>query len=108
MNKEKTQDAPQSLPCEQLNSAVCAMIESRMTRDQATQALERIYLVQMLKQCRGNQCKAARQAGVHRNTLSRAIKEYQLDMDKISQISGGRKPSHSASSMDKTRRNNVA
>ena len=54
----------------------------------------------VLEQNKGNQCKAAKQLGMHRNTLSRTITELELDIRPLrkSQTSAkeGRRPPRSA------------
>src|SRR5262249_51345906 len=38
------------------------------------------FIMNVLRECKGNQCKAAMQLGMHRNTLSRTIAELKLDV----------------------------
>jgi transposase-like protein len=45
----------------------------------------------------GNQCKAARELGMHRNTLSRTISELKLDLRAVRD--GTRRPPRSARPM---------
>ena len=40
------------------------------------------YLLEVLKR-RGNQCKAAKELGMHRNTLSRAMAELGLSLGEV-------------------------
>ncbi|MGB8771964.1 MAG: helix-turn-helix domain-containing protein [Candidatus Korobacteraceae bacterium] len=47
-----------------------------------------------MQDCKGNQCKAARQLGMHRNTLSRTIAELKLDAKGLR--GGTRRPPRSA------------
>jgi transposase-like protein len=44
----------------------------------------------VLQQNKGNQCKAARELGMHRNTLSRTIHELKLDVRQFRD--GARRP----------------
>lgn len=45
---------------------------------EATREFKRRYILYVLNANRGNQCKAARELGMHRNTLSRTIAELSL------------------------------
>lgn len=44
--------------------------------------VERAHIVKILEECEFNQMKAAEMLGIHRNTLSRKIKEYNIDFPK--------------------------
>lgn len=44
--------------------------------------VERLHIVKILEECEFNQLKAAEMLGIHRNTLSRKIKEYNIDIPK--------------------------
>jgi Fis family transcriptional regulator, factor for inversion stimulation protein len=48
----------------------------------------------VLEENRGNQCKAARQLGMHRNTLSRTMQELKIDVRSVR--AGVRRPPRSA------------
>jgi DNA-binding NtrC family response regulator len=48
------------------------------------------FLVTVLQENKGNQCKAARELGMHRNTLSRTIAELKLDVREFRD--GARRP----------------
>ena len=52
------------------------------------------FLLTVLQQNQGNQCRAARQLGMHRNTLSRTISELKLDIRAVR--NGARRPPRSA------------
>jgi DNA-binding NtrC family response regulator len=41
----------------------------------AVRAFQKGFVVETLKQCRGNQCKAAEQLGMHRNSFHRLMTE---------------------------------
>src|ERR1700712_5484271 len=55
---------------------------------EAVRQFKRRYLLEVLAQHKGNQCKSAEELGMHRNTLSRTLAE--LDMD-TAQIRNGLK-----------------
>jgi len=44
--------------------------------------IERVHITKILIECEFNQVKAAEMLGIHRNTLSRKIKEYAIDIPK--------------------------
>ena len=44
--------------------------------------VERAHIVKILEECEFNQMRAAEMLGIHRNTLSRKIKEYNIDLPK--------------------------
>ena len=44
--------------------------------------IERSHITKILKECEFNQMKASEMLGIHRNTLSRKIKEYNIDIPK--------------------------
>ena len=67
----------------ELESVVAQMHSSGVTYDEAVREFKRRYLLEVLSHHRGNQCKAAAELGMHRNTLSRTIAELQLDPAQI-------------------------
>jgi Fis family transcriptional regulator len=56
----------------------------------AIRQFKRRYILEVLAHHKGNQCKAAEELGMHRNTLSRTLAE--LDMDTAKIRSGMRRP----------------
>lgn len=52
------------------------------------------FIMHVIRKNRGNQCKAARELGMHRNTLSRTIAELKLDIRQLRD--GGRRPAQSS------------
>jgi DNA-binding NtrC family response regulator len=51
--------------------------------DDAVREFKRQYLREVLIAHRGNQCKAAEELGMHRNTLSRAMTELGLTLAEV-------------------------
>jgi DNA-binding NtrC family response regulator len=45
----------------------------------AVREFKKRYILEVLSRHRGNQCKAADELGMHRNTLSRTLAELELD-----------------------------
>ena len=50
---------------------------------EAVREFKRHFIVDVLERHKGNQCKAAEELGMHRNTLSRTLAELELDTAKI-------------------------
>jgi DNA-binding NtrC family response regulator len=51
--------------------------------DDAVREFKRAFLREVLVAHRGNQCKAAEELGMHRNTLSRAMAELGLSLAEV-------------------------
>ncbi len=67
----------------ELDSLVLQMYASGITYDEAVREFRRRYIQEVLSHNKGNQCKAARELGVHRNTLSRIMADLELDPTQI-------------------------
>jgi DNA-binding NtrC family response regulator len=59
------------------------MHSSGVRYEEAVREFKKQYLREVLIANRGNQCKAAEELGVHRNTLSRAMAELELDLAEV-------------------------
>lgn len=55
------------------------MVDKGILFDEAVGEFEKRLIKRALDQTDGNQCKAAKMLGIHRNTLSRKVGEYKLD-----------------------------
>jgi len=64
---------------DQLEGLVSQMVERGILFDEALGEFEKRFIKRTLERARGNQCRAAKMLGIHRNTLSRKIGEYKLD-----------------------------
>lgn len=64
---------------DQLESLVGMMVERGMRLEEAVIEFEKKFIRRALEQSGGNQSRAARTLGIHRNTLSRKVDEYKLD-----------------------------
>ena len=49
----------------------------------AVRQFKKRYILEVLAHHKGNQCKAAEELGMHRNTLSRTLAEFDLDTARI-------------------------
>jgi DNA-binding protein Fis len=67
----------------ELDTLVAQMYAGGITYDEAVREFKKRFLVEVLGHHRGNQCKAAKDLGVHRNTLSRMIAELSIDPAEI-------------------------
>ena len=63
----------------ELDSLVTQMHAGGIHYDEAVREFKRRFILEVLSHHRGNQCKAARELSMHRNTLRRTIAELKLD-----------------------------
>ena len=63
----------------ELDNLVTQMHAGGITYDEAVREFKRRFILEVLSGHRGNQCKAAKELGVHRNTLSRILAELNID-----------------------------
>jgi Fis family transcriptional regulator len=77
----------------ELDNLVTQMRAGGITFDEAVREFKRRFLLDVLAHHRGNQCRAAKELGVHRNTLSRMLAELQIDPAMVR--SGARRPPRS-------------
>jgi len=61
-----------------LKRLVEEMLEKGIDYDDAREALERQFITSALRRSKGSRGKAANLLGMHRNTLSRKVSEYNL------------------------------
>jgi len=64
---------------DQLEGLIAKMIEGGILFDEAVEDFEKKFIKRALDRTEGNQSKAAKLLGIHRNTLSRKVGEYKLD-----------------------------
>lgn len=64
---------------DQLESLIGQMVERGILFDEAVGEFEKKFIRRVLDRTNGNQSRAARVLGIHRNTLSRKIGLYKLD-----------------------------
>ncbi len=86
----------------ELDSLVGQMYSGGITYAEAVREFKKRFLIEVLMAHRGNQCKAAKDLGVHRNTLSRMIDE--LAIDPASLRSGMKRPPRSERPMLEAKR----
>jgi DNA-binding NtrC family response regulator len=61
-----------------LDRLVGAMVDGRITFDEARRAFETRYIERALDACDGHLSNTADRMGIHRNTLARKITEYRI------------------------------
>lgn len=67
----------------ELENLVTHMHSSGIRYEDALREFKRQYLREVLVANRGNQCKAAEELGMHRNTLSRTMAELGLNLAEV-------------------------
>ena len=74
------------------------MYDGGILYSEAVREFKKSFLSHVLQQNRGNQSKAAKQLGMHRNTLSRTLTELDLDVRQLRRTqSAGQSQSQSQS-----------
>jgi Fis family transcriptional regulator len=79
---------------DQLEALVVQMYKSNILYSEAVREFKKRFIITVLEENRGNQCKAARQLGMHRNTLSRTMEELKIDVRPLR--AGAKRPPSSA------------
>ena len=67
----------------ELDALITQMHNAGITYPEAVRQFKRRYILEVLAHHKGNQCKAAEELGMHRNTLSRTLAELDMDTTKI-------------------------
>lgn len=67
----------------ELDNLVTQMHAGGITYDEAVREFKRRFILEVLACNRGNQCKAAKELGMHRNTLSRTLAELDIDPNQV-------------------------
>ena len=79
---------------DQLEALVFQMYQSNILYSEAVREFKKRFILTVLEENRGNQCKAARELGMHRNTLSRTMQELKIDVRALR--AGAKRPPRSA------------
>jgi Fis family transcriptional regulator len=67
----------------ELDTLITQMHSTGIRYEDAVRQFKRQYLLEVLRAHRGNQCKAAEELGMHRNTLSRTMAELELEASEV-------------------------
>ena len=68
---------------DQLEALIMQMYKSNILYSEALREFKKRFILTVLQENKGNQCRAARQLGMHRNTLSRTITELKIDVRQL-------------------------
>lgn len=67
----------------ELDSVVAQMYASGLRFEDAVREFKRAFIREVLVAHRGNQCRAAEELKMHRNTLSRTMAELELTLSEV-------------------------
>jgi Fis family transcriptional regulator len=79
---------------DQLEQLVLQMYRSNILYSEGVREFKKRFILTVLQENKGNQCRAARELGMHRNTLSRTIDELKIDVRQLRD--GTKRPPRSA------------
>ena len=79
---------------EQLASVVLQMYRAGVPYSEGVREFQKAFILTVLKDQGGNQCRAAEKLGIHRNTLRRTILALQIDIG-LTRATGKRQPPRS-------------
>jgi Fis family transcriptional regulator len=79
---------------DQLEALILQMYRSNILYSEGVREFKKRFILTVLQENKGNQCRAARELGMHRNTLSRTITELKIDVRQLRD--GVRRPPRSA------------
>jgi DNA-binding NtrC family response regulator len=79
---------------DQLEALVLQMHKSNILYSEAVREFKKRFILAVLQENKGNQCRAARELGMHRNTLNRTLTELKIDLRPLRD--GIKRPSRSA------------
>lgn len=87
---------------DQLETLVLQMHSSNILYSEAVREFKKRFILAVLNENNGNQCRAARELGMHRNTLSRTLAELKIDLRPIRDVA--KRPSRSARPLPQERK----
>jgi Fis family transcriptional regulator, factor for inversion stimulation protein len=87
---------------DQLETLVLQMHHSNILYSEAVREFKKRFILAVLQENKGNQCRAARELGMHRNTLSRTLAELKIDLRPLRD--GVKRPSRSARPLPQERK----
>jgi len=77
---------------EQLESVVLQMYRAGLRCSEAVREFQKTFILTVLKDQRGNQSRAAKTLGIHRNTLRRTIRVLEIDIGPALALGSRRQP----------------
>ena len=87
---------------DQLAALILQMYKSNILYSEAVREFKKRFILTVLEENRGNQCRAARELGMHRNTLSRTMQELKIDVRPLR--AGAKRPPRSTGPLPIERR----
>ena len=88
----------------QLEALVNEMHDSGILYSEAVREFKKTFIANVLARSGGNQCKAARELGMHRNTLRRTISELKVNLNEargMTRPMGSARPAEAPMAMEK-------
>ncbi len=82
--------SPDATIKEVLETAIDELVEKGIFWNEAGSQFEKLFILKALKKNQGILSHTARTMGVHRNTLTKKIREYAIDLKKYRQDKGGK------------------
>lgn len=79
---------------DQLEALILQMYRSNILYSEAVREFKKRFILTVLQESKGNQCRTARTLGMHRNTLSRTLSELKIDVHQLRD--GQKRPPRSA------------
>ena len=76
----------------QLENIVLEMYRAGVSYDDALRKFQSVFILTVLRDYNGNQCRAADTLGMHRNTLRRAIRILEIDLQTLRATTERRPP----------------
>jgi len=76
----------------QLENIVLEMYRAGVSYDDALKKFQSVFIVTVLREHNGNQCRAAAALGMHRNTLRRTVRILEIDPRTVRDPSERRPP----------------
>jgi DNA-binding NtrC family response regulator len=92
--KPKTLNERETNVKDQLEALILQMYKSNILYSEGVREFKKRFILTVLQENKGNQCRAARELGMHRNTLSRTIDELKIDVRLLRD--GAKRPPRSA------------
>ena len=68
---------------DQLEALILQMYRSNILYSEGFPEFKKRFILTVLQENKGNQCRAAQELGMHRNTLSRTITELKIDVRQL-------------------------
>src|SRR5713226_10400940 len=93
-NKDIQEERESHIVKDQLEALILQMYRSNILYSEGVREFKKRFILTVLQENKGNQCRAARELGMHRNTLSRTISELKIDVRQLRD--GTKRPPRSA------------